>query len=185
MTKLRDIRDGGNIRRFHTRKMVRDQDVAQHSFNAALIAERISHQTENSDDHRVVMHMLLHDIPELWIGDTPGHIKAGNPELKEALNKAEKDSAYKNFSYRHLMAMYHLNDHEGAICRFSDLCECAFRAIEDIEMGNKSSKEVVDSCTTGMTSVLEEVSDIRDPCIAFEMASLLKEVVDNLNELKV
>lgn len=184
MTELRIIRDGGNISRFHTRKMIQRQDVAQHSFNAAFIAESISHKTEGADDHKVVMHMLLHDIPELWIGDTPGHIKAQNPGLKANLDEVERRAAYQNFAYRHLMVMYHLNEREELICKFADLAECAFKAIEEMEMGNTDAKAIVDSCIDGMVSALEGAVDTKDPGMSFEMATLVRNVIDANEKFK-
>lgn len=184
MTELRTIREGGNIQRFHTRKMIQRQDVAQHSFNAALIAESIAKDSNEADTHRVVMHMLLHDIPELGIGDTPGHIKAHCPQLKAELDDVEVEWAEDHFSERHLEFMYGINPTEAIICKFADLAECALMGIEEMEMGNKGMAVVVDSCIEGMMSVHKTASTPgSDAPTVFNISKLLSEIIDKFDEL--
>lgn len=136
MKWLRTVRQGGNVVRFHTRKMVMQQDVAQHSFNAAFIAEEIASRVEEIDAHMVMMHMLLHDIPEQEIGDTPGHIKAGNPELKAALDDAEDDWWVDNVPVRFNKYRNGLTEDEELVCKFADVLECCYTSIEEILRGN-------------------------------------------------
>lgn len=140
------IRKGGNIIRFHCSKMNTPQDVAQHSFNAALMAEELAHHIDGVDPHTVVMHMLLHDIPEQHIGDSPGFAKSKYPKLKKALDDIEEKWVEDTFIQRHQDAFLKLNSAEARLCRFVDLIECALKGLEEHAYGGKDGAAIFYNC---------------------------------------
>lgn len=153
MDLLRITRNGGDVERFHSSNMVKSQDVAQHSYNAAFIAEYLAEAAGiMADNHKVVMHMLIHDIPEQAIGDTPGWAKVGSSKLKEALDEVEYEWCQENLCQRHHRFMYDLNWTEQAICKFSDLAECAHKLVQEVKMGNRTRSDDAVSLVSSLDS---------------------------------
>lgn len=142
-----DIVYGGNVKRFHTFRMNQDQDVAQHSFNAALIAAFIAEKVnvDNSRDgddkfcnpHKVMTHMLFHDIAEQWTGDVPSIIKTRYPEIGDTFNKIESDLATGRLGFSSFYRdSQHLNVDEKCIVKFVDQLEAFITCKNEQMMGN-------------------------------------------------
>lgn len=165
MDWIRNIRKGGDIQRYHTTPMVKAQDVAQHSFNAALMAEwlavsvnsnRSTLASKSLDVHKVVMHMLLHDIPEQAIGDVPGWVKWSSPDIKKALDEEEFDWCAKNMSQQRAWYMYGLTSEEALLVKFIDLAECCYKIAQDVRMGNSDRKDDVLTCYTRLCKMRDQ-----------------------------
>jgi 5'-deoxynucleotidase YfbR-like HD superfamily hydrolase len=77
----------GRVRRWHTADFLPPQDVAQHSWNAAilLILAKPSVTVEELKE------ILLHDVHELDFGDIPSPAKAQWPAIREAEAQFQQD----------------------------------------------------------------------------------------------
>jgi len=173
------IRDGGNVQRYHTKNLLKPQDVAQHSFNCALLADYFGTiiGLDTIERHEVVMHMLLHDIPELGIGDTPYYVKQGFPEIDVALHEAEIDWCEDHMSRtnRDYMTMNGFCLEQKALCKFIDRYEALGKVTEEINMGNTSLR------STGY-KIFKSCMDTIDQyeCLAPLEEFLICEVNDNV-----
>lgn len=84
-----------SIRRWHMIDTSRPQSIAEHSANVALLAYYIAHTC--ADQHfgpagHVLLPALVHDLPEVFMGDIPTHTKKhlkGIDELEERLTPPE------------------------------------------------------------------------------------------------
>lgn len=74
---LRDVMRSGEVTRWHIVQTHRHQSVAEHSFLVAMIAMRLCDvlDVDSSVRHNVLQHALMHDMPEVYIGDLPTPIK--------------------------------------------------------------------------------------------------------------
>ena len=159
------IRDGGNVQRFHTNPMIKTQDVAQHSFNCALIMDSILTQFKPSisvsERHAAVMYMLLHDLPEQGIGDVPGPVKTG--ELGQALGVVEATWVTKNMDAYYASMFYKcgISADVAFLCKFVDNLECLLKCQEKVEMGNIKFKEKVNRIAECLTnSIYDSIGTI-------------------------
>lgn len=180
--KTADIfKTGGEVKRFHTRHLNKPQDVAQHSFNAALIANEIASMLDDSEirPYEVMLHMLVHDLPEQYVGDAPGHVKGGHPELKKVMDKIEEKWMREHLPHQHYRAMYDLNEKESILCSFVDNMECAFHVMIDAGRGNAIETRVVfEHCISSMKKKANKADDLgaRELCLAlYKITSTLKE----------
>lgn len=141
------LRDGGNVQRFHTTNLIKSQDVAQHSFSCALLAEHLAHYIDDVDPAKVMLHMLVHDIPETAIGDMPWKVKRDNKELYAELNKAERKWSFNNLPTHIYDNLYYegFTENEKALCKFVDQFEALLKAKEEIEMGNRTLEFVLEA----------------------------------------
>lgn len=65
---LRFIRDGNNVKRFHTVNRIQEEKVGQHSGNLAWLAFLLSSRRPSMN---LIMACLAHDLPEHETGDMP------------------------------------------------------------------------------------------------------------------
>lgn len=85
-----DILSARGVKRFHTLPFIGEQTIADHSWGVAVI---VAHLAQGRDPSRVlamVLEALYHDVPERWVGDTPGDIKATDRAIHDALGDAER-----------------------------------------------------------------------------------------------
>lgn len=79
-------RYAGLVKRYHTWPMLREQTVAEHTWQMM----RIYHEIWGPLSPDIVTVMLYHDCGELSAGDIPLYAKRDFPPLKEAMDKAEE-----------------------------------------------------------------------------------------------
>ena len=76
----------GLVTRYHTMHHIHDQNVAAHSWGAAMMALYCW-----PDRPQIVQACLLHDIAEQFTGDMPAPTKWAAPEINEALERLEAE----------------------------------------------------------------------------------------------
>jgi 5'-deoxynucleotidase YfbR-like HD superfamily hydrolase len=177
------IRDGGNVQRFHTTPTVKSQDVAQHSFNCALIIDSIltdfKPSISVSERHAAVMYMLLHDLPEQGIGDVPGPAKTG--ELGQALGVVEASWVTKNMDayYADMFYKCGISADVAFLCKFVDNLECLLKCQEEVEMGNTKFKEKVNRIKIHLNG---EIYFREDDILNGEQIAVLQNLMDKIGD---
>lgn len=89
-----------DVHRWNVVKTLRQQSVAEHSFAVAVIAKEICIRLGQVDDafvSDVLWQSLTHDRPEILTGDIDGKFKRDYPEVKVAVDKAEKQAFGRGF----------------------------------------------------------------------------------------
>jgi len=137
ISKLKTIRKGLNVERLHTVPHIIPYSNGLHSANAALIAHQLC-TDNNIDSANVIRYMLLHDVAEGYVGDTPAYVKKEFPAVKGALAAAEKD-----WERTFLPDIPKLEPNETWIAKASDLLELGFYALDELAMGNSNLKHVL------------------------------------------
>lgn len=140
-------RDGGNVTRYHTRTLLKPQNNAEHSFNCAILALEICSVMERSydiDTNKIVTHMLIHDIPEIGIGDVPHYVKKTQPEIKKALDDAEDQwcEEHMPMNLHDNMKMEGFKDVEIAIVKFIDQYEPLLKMREELLDGSMRARDL-------------------------------------------
>ena len=74
---IRDIYRANDVMRWQIVKTIRQQSVAEHSFNVAMIAMDMAVRVDfdAEDIKRALIWSLMHDIPEVFIGDIATPVK--------------------------------------------------------------------------------------------------------------
>lgn len=128
---LSRMRSGGT-QRFHTHadRMLKTQDVAQHSYNVVWLVMAL---TAHAASRHLILAALEHDAVEHWTGDMPA-------PTKRALGIREQYAAYEErLGTDHFGRMYgaDLGLFDATVLRLADAIEGAFRCVHEIELGNK------------------------------------------------
>lgn len=85
ITKILQMREGGQSTRCHCFPHHGHYDVAQHCYHMALMCDEL-----HPDPSRVLLSLILrHDLFERWTGDVPAIVKRWCPGLKNVLTTAE------------------------------------------------------------------------------------------------
>lgn len=130
------MREAAAVKRYHTRRTLRQQTVGEHSFGAI----QLLHQVYPEARKEVLLAMVYHDLPELVTGDVPAPVKRQSPKLAELLNAAEKQTGP-------LHQDFDLSMFEEAVCKWCDLMELVLWCLEEVRLGNQYAKE---TCLTGL-----------------------------------
>ena len=124
LTKLANTLNAGLVRRWHTKHKL-SQNVAEHSFGAAVIAIYLllKNNTPAEFNLGVVLGSLLHDAPELFTGDIPAPVRDKLENLS-AFAEIEADARNKVFT------MHALSQTQANIIFYADKLEAALFAIK-------------------------------------------------------
>jgi 5'-deoxynucleotidase YfbR-like HD superfamily hydrolase len=124
LTKLANTLNAGRVRRWHTKPTL-SQNVAEHSFGAAVIAIYLLLENDNPADFNlgVIIGALLHDAPELFTGDIPAPVR-DKLESLSAFAEIEEQARNKVFT------MHALSQTQANIIFYADKLEAALFAIK-------------------------------------------------------
>ncbi len=86
-TRLRALREAGDVQRWHSTPHLQDASLARHQWGVAvLLLELVSEPSVE-----LIRAGLLHDVPERWHGDTPSPARREYPSLQEGEDRASTD----------------------------------------------------------------------------------------------
>lgn len=127
--------------RYNCRKRIVDEDLAQHSFFVAMFCLRILSQIPATDKmyKNILSFAILHDAPELLMGDFPHTLKLAYPEIAKALEGVEKD--YYKDNWPDYVEMFNsLTELEQEIITLADAYSVAQYTENEIVLGNSTEE---------------------------------------------
>lgn len=133
MDKLISIRKGGDVKRFHTVTMVRENLVSSHSWGVATL---ICDITENPSAN-LLKAALYHDVAEHVTGDISAPTKWRFTELASMVSKVEQEID------KELGIQINLDDEELKILKFADMADLVLTCAQEYRLGNREALEIV------------------------------------------
>lgn len=142
MEQLEFIRNAGETRRFHTFPVIREQNIAEHSWHVTMLLHVIYGQDEPGLRSIVLMAALCHDAAEHIVGDIPAPAKrnmaerltpTGGVTFKEAWDAMEEEI----LSTVALDWDKFLTDEERRMLKFCDALDGALYCVRERSMGNQ------------------------------------------------
>lgn len=134
----------GQVRRYHTWPVIRQQTIGEHSWNLL----RMYYEIFDELPERIAVYLVYHDVPELKVGDPPYPIKKDNPTLKMEMDRLEQE-ALDSFG----IVLPPLSVYEKLRVKVCDGLDCWEYAREEIAMGNTTFHVVV----TRIKKLMEEL----------------------------
>jgi 5'-deoxynucleotidase YfbR-like HD superfamily hydrolase len=130
--RFKELYEAGVTKRFHTKRTIHTQNVAEHSWGVAMILLEICKPSA------MMLHSALtHDLAESVTGDTPATAKWASRELRESLEKLED-----SFN-RRLGIDYGLLPDEAECIKWADMLELIMYCQAEVDMGNLKMEGVV------------------------------------------
>lgn len=123
-------RDAGAVTRYHAKRTLRRQTVAEHTFGMLMLLKQVMNPTWPSHGlWRIYEAVMHHDLPELITGDMPAPIKRAHPELGPLMEEIESD-------LHPLYRDYGLSGEEATLVKWADRMELVLWCLEEYRMGN-------------------------------------------------
>jgi 5'-deoxynucleotidase YfbR-like HD superfamily hydrolase len=139
-----DPRRAGRVQRYHTWPHLKEQSVAEHSWNVARITLAICPEASPA----LVRHCLFHDLGEVVSGDPPYPVKLLNPAFGTE-HRAVEDYARETMSDPWMLPHPGgITDEEKAIFKLAEFIEMVEWGLDERNMGNRFAEPVVDRCRT-------------------------------------
>ena len=90
--KIKELMRTGHVKRWHIVRVGREQTIAEHMYRVWLICEEIGARSHMEWHRRIQMERiaLVHDIPEVVMGDIPTPTKLVIGDNTECLDKLEE-----------------------------------------------------------------------------------------------
>jgi 5'-deoxynucleotidase YfbR-like HD superfamily hydrolase len=128
----------GELTRFHAWPTLQNQTIAHHSWNVV----RILFAIEPEPSMNLVKEAMFHDVGEVGSGDSPGHIKRANPDLRDALERLEHATRLSMCIPWGISPPAYINDEERLILLIADKTDQMEFAMHEMWLGNQFMKLV-------------------------------------------
>ncbi len=146
------LRSGGTMRyHTHAARMIKTQDVAQHSFNVVWLAMALTHGRLSRDG---VLAALEHDAAEHWTGDLPAPTKRALG-IREQFAEFELGTMVQQFGG----AVSAPNLLDSVVLKLADAMEGAMFCIHESSMGNRLMKGILENFADYTDQVLRSNED--------------------------
>jgi hypothetical protein len=139
-----NLRFSGQVLRYHTWPVIRQQSVGEHTWQVM----RIYYQLFGPPPTPVWEAMLLHDAPEVQTGDIPFGAKVRNPALRAANEESEE-----RWMKRMKLQWPQLTDVQHWAMKVCDLLEMYEYGLSERRMGNQYAEPII-------TGVAESISEM-------------------------
>ena len=123
---ITEIRNGYNVKRFHTTPRNQQETNGHHSANVCAIILRLD--PDCSKD--LLVAALMHDVPEAYTGDVPAPFKWDTPSIKAALSGGEFDYIRDN-----RIPNPKLTAEEVKLLKLADMMDLIFSSLEEMGRG--------------------------------------------------
>lgn len=133
MDKLISIRKGGDVKRFHTVTMIRENTVAAHSWGVATLIFDVFPNASVE----LIKAALYHDVAEHVTGDVSAPTKWRYPKLAEALTLVEHETE------ADLGIDVWLDQEDKLILKFCDMADLVMTCVQEYRLGNKDALDIV------------------------------------------
>jgi 5'-deoxynucleotidase YfbR-like HD superfamily hydrolase len=144
-----------NIPRFSNQSRIKDETVAAHSYNVALMVFLMASEMVELgylvDVGECIKEALLHDFPEAITGDIIYPVKKhdkGHMNILGALEDEMMAEAIPDTLPRYLRNLFipttaFENSDEGLLVKFCDMCELVLHAVSERRLGNQYFNEFI------------------------------------------
>lgn len=123
------IYDGGLSRRYHTVDVLKEQNIAEHSFGVAWLCELLTQGTARKE---LIMSALAHDLAEHMVGDIPS-------PAKRAMDIGAKFHEYETKHLKTAGLDYESELYEGEkfTLKLADMMDGMMYCIREARLGNR------------------------------------------------
>lgn len=147
---LTSLRMAGQVVRYHTWPTLQRQTVAEHTWQLLRIFYNIWDATIS---YRVTRYIMWHDAGEIVTGDPPYPVKARNPDMKVAYDRAEAE-ALRGLG----VEPPEISDSDKLRVKCAELIEMAEFGHVELLMGNKFAEPIIVDTTENLWLLSRQLS---------------------------
>lgn len=137
-----DARLAGRVKRYHTWPYIREQSVAEHSWQLLRILLCIWPTVPA----HVMSYVVRHDCGEIKTGDAPYPVKAENNDISVGMNRVEEEALAELEATGFLILGEDVTDEEKWVVKTAEFIEMWEWGAEELLMGNQFARLVAQRC---------------------------------------
>lgn len=137
-----DARLAGRVRRYHTWPYIREQSVAEHSWQLLRILLCIWPEVPA----HVMSYVVRHDCGEMKTGDAPYPVKADNPDIARGMDRVEGESLLEQLNAGFLILGPDVTQDEKWVVKLAEFIEMWEWGAEEQLLGNQFARLVAQRC---------------------------------------
>ena len=137
-----DTRLAGQVRRYHTWPIVKEQSIAEHCWQLL----RIYLSVVDKPDPYFIYHITFHDIGEHFTGDIPYPVKSENDTLKAQMDFLEHKSYCTQLEFWGAFRQALLTDADKVLFKQIELIEMAEFGLDQMCLGNHHGEPIANRC---------------------------------------
>jgi 5'-deoxynucleotidase len=178
------------IQRWGLMRNVRQENIQEHSLQAAMIAHNLALVRNkwfggNVDPLRVLILAVYHEASEVITGDLPTPIKYFNPEIKKAYKEIEKVANYRLLSmlpeelkedYESILMPGEEDKEHWQIVKAADKICAYLKCIEELKAGNREFEKA-------KNAIYKDLVNLNRPEVEYFMEKFLPSFYLTLDEL--
>jgi 5'-deoxynucleotidase YfbR-like HD superfamily hydrolase len=146
---IKMAREAGAVRRYHAVRTIKEESVAEHSFN---VVNLILILTEGAASRALILAGLTHDMGEYATGDIPSQVKKALPEdVRWDIQKLETDAVLRI----HPNLTGGLSADEEYLLHLCDNLDGLLKCIDELKMGNQHIIPVGERYTGYLQDLIE------------------------------
>lgn len=149
-----DPRVAGEIRRYHTWSVLRDQSVGEHSWQIMRILLAVWPRAPR----RLLIHAVIHDMPEMG-GDISYPFKVIFPDLKTLMNRVENYVAHEQMKNGR-PAIVSVSPYEMLMFKICEWIEMWEYGLHEFNLGNRYAEIIVDRMTRELGAGLTRLESV-------------------------
>jgi 5'-deoxynucleotidase YfbR-like HD superfamily hydrolase len=146
------ILESGSVVRYHATMIDKKQNVAEHSWEAAVILMQI--YPEYTKD--MMEHMLTHDCAERYTGDVCAPIKREHPEIKQAFDDMERRYLDKELG----LTNHKFQEHELLAMKYADIMSGVYFCNRRQRAGDTEAKAILST----WIEYIDQLEYLNDEC---------------------
>lgn len=150
-----DARLAGRVLRYHTWPHIKEQSVAEHSWQLLRILLAIWPEAPQ----HVLSYIVRHDCGELTTGDAPYPVKANNPILGKEMNRVERDGLMLQIEAGFLRLGPDVDEQEKWAVKLAEFIEMWEWGAEELLMGNQFARLVSQRCRKVAEDKIHQILD--------------------------
>lgn len=165
----------GEIVRYNNRPKIKTENVAEHTFYVASTVLKLCtiFNLNESIKNKALEFAIVHDIPEILIGDVPYDTKVNNPLLREEIEKAEIKSLSDHMpeyldSYSKFIEEEKLETTAYLVTKLADTISVLQYSNRELDLGNNT--EQMKNINSGSKERIQKlINKLRDSIEEFEI----------------
>lgn len=128
LERVKSVRSGGGVRRYHTHRVICEDTVAAHSWGVACVLDQLYYTAGVTISVRLLQAAMYHDVAEHVFGDIPSPAK----RLMDSEKLRRQEDSY----MRERGLFTELTDFERCVLKIADIIDGMLYCREELARGN-------------------------------------------------
>lgn len=157
-----DLYSLSRLARYNTRRRIKDESVAEHSFHTSVIVGLLHEHYEFNREHAMCM-ATVHDLAESDISDIPHDVKNSSPEFKAMIDRIEHEVFKRKWPtfYQWFKELSCGDSVEARIVHLADVISVMQYVASEESLGNSTLADIKENASRRYLRLLETLENAK------------------------